>query len=257
MCSWRPPAGRERSGRWCPDDEYRYAAGLGIADEDIIVNGPGKSDSLLAELMGKPVTLILDSHDELDRAAGLLASGLVLRARLGLRVSPVLSFMSRRSRFGVDLDDEVQSAEVARLLRESGLPLTGLHLHHSGDRGTDSFVERLHVLGRAMRAIGLRRLDFVDCGGGLASGMPDGLRARLTYRADSLEDYGAALGAAMRRFFPDGDTELIVEPGTGLLADAGVYLTRVLSTGASAANRRRSSTERSSPSIRCAHLSRR
>jgi diaminopimelate decarboxylase len=57
--------------------------------------------------------------------------------------------------------------------------------------------------------------------------MPDEVRQQLPYAVATLEEYGAGMAAAMKRRFPGEDVTLYCEPGTGLVADAGVFVTRV------------------------------
>jgi len=209
-------------------DEFTYALDQGVEPSEIIFNGVGKSEKLLADVLTKPVTLIVDSVEELELCARV-NSQVEIRARLGLRVSPVLSFLRSRSRFGIDFQDSAQMAIVQKLLSDSGLAVSGLHMHHSSARSAESFVERLNMLVSTSAEIGIKSLDFIDLGGGMASGMPEDLQRKISYPIDTLEQYGVALSLAMSEIFPHGIPELIVEPGTGVLADAGVYVTPVLS----------------------------
>jgi diaminopimelate decarboxylase len=89
------------------------------------------------------------------------------------------------------------------------------------------FGERIDFLAEAWEALGGGVLEFLDCGGGLASGMPAEVRQQLPYEVATLEEYGAGMARAMKRRFPGEDVTLYCEPGTGLVADAGVFVTRV------------------------------
>jgi diaminopimelate decarboxylase len=194
--------------------ELGHAGALGIPDGEILCNGPGKTEAMLRELMGRELILIADSLAELERMEGL-------------RVNPRLSHQRGPSRFGVDLGDPEQLAAVRRVMGEGLLPLRGLHLHLSDDRSVAGFGERIDFLAEAWEALGGGPLEFLDCGGGLASGMPEEVRQQLPYAVATLEEYGAGMAAAMKRRFPGEDVTLYCEPGTGLVADAGVFVTRV------------------------------
>jgi diaminopimelate decarboxylase len=207
--------------------ELAHAGALGIPDREILCNGPGKTEAMLRELMAREFILIADSVAELERMQALVRGGVRLRARLGLRINPRLSHQRGPSRFGVDLGDADQLAAVRTILAGGGLPLCGLHLHLSDDRSVAGFGERIDFLADAWGLLGGGPLEFLDCGGGLASGMPEEVRKQLPYAVAALEEYGVGMAAAMKRRFPDEDVTLYCEPGTGLVADTGVFLTRV------------------------------
>ena len=206
--------------------EFSYSQQQGVTAADVIVNGPGKHLSFLKFLVDQPVTLIVDSLQELDWLVQLHASRPVT-ARVGLRVAPTLSFVKSQSRFGVDLEVEDNLSAVRDVVANHPDLLQGMHLHHSGDRSLGAFIQRLEFLFESASRIGLDNLRFVDCGGGLASAIPNALADRLNYSTNSLDEYGVGLGQHMKSLCPDLSVELILEPGTGLLADAGVFMSVV------------------------------
>ena len=210
--------------------EYDYAGLIGDRAPHTIVNGPGKDAATLRHLLAEPVTLIADSLGELDRIATLASEGLAIRARLGFRAAPHLSFVSRPSRFGIDLDDPAAIAALRAFEARTGLHLSGIHLHISESRSIESFEERIAFLVERWQRVSNSLPEFIDCGGGLASAMPDSVRSSLSYAVADLHHYGHAMGTAMARAFPGGEPELICEPGTGVLADVGVFVTPVLDT---------------------------
>lgn len=208
--------------------EYSLAKKLGAKDANIIFNGPGKSDELLEAMAVRPVTLIVDSHNELHRLAAIRYRLGSIKARLGMRLSPSLSFQNAPSRFGIELSNELDCHHVRRTIDDAGLSIQGIHLHFTGARDAASFLERIETLVATWYRAGFAPLKFIDCGGGFSSDMPAALSQQLSYRTDRLEDCGFSLGDAMSRLVDDPQIELIVEPGTGILADAGVFVTKVL-----------------------------
>lgn len=209
-------------------DEFHFAQALGVPDREIIFNGPGKTIDALQRALGHDITLIADSIEELRRIRSLHDGGCEVRATIGIRVTTDLSFQSGPSHFGIDLQDEATRSDLLRLIRDDQLQIGGIHLHYSGSRSLDSFRERLAFLLEAWATLGLASPQFIDCGGGFASAMPMAVREQLMYDVGTLETYGETLGSAMKRAFPSGATTLILEPGTGILADAGVLVTPVL-----------------------------
>jgi diaminopimelate decarboxylase len=207
--------------------EYELARSYDIPARDIIVNGPGKTDAMLARIAAEPGTLIADSVGELQRLATLIEGGLVCRCELGIRVAPRLSFQKHASRFGIDLDDPAQ-VEALQALRAQGVAPVGVHMHITDDRSVTSYLERLDYLLAGWSGLGWGAPAFVDIGGGFASAMPEAIRAQLSYGVDTLETYGRVLGARMKELFPDESVRFICEPGTGLLTDTVAFVTPVL-----------------------------
>lgn len=207
--------------------ELAYAEHLGVPDTEIIFNGPGKSEEILQRLIGREITLIADSIEELRRLAALRSAGCELRARLGIRISPELSFQKGASRFGIDIRQEAHRAALRSLVWRGVLPICGIHLHLADDRSPNSYVERLACLAKTWNDLDIGPLGFIDCGGGYASAMPHETRSQLSYESASLEEYGNVIGRWLASRFPRQDVRFICEPGTGVLADAGVFVTRV------------------------------
>ncbi|WP_417215146.1 hypothetical protein [Alcanivorax sp.] len=208
--------------------EFEYALSLGGGSENIIFNGPGKSDTALVMAMASDCLLIADSIQELERISELKGQGSPMQCRIGVRITPSLSFMSGGSRFGVDFEDNENISRIRTLVLEHGLPISGVHLHITEDRSVGSYIERLFFLKRSWEKLDIGKPAFIDCGGGFASAMPEEIQKKLSYEVSDLEEYGEALGREMKRFYPDEDVMLVCEPGTGLLADVGVFVTPVL-----------------------------
>ena len=209
--------------------ELAYALQLGVGDRELIFNGPGKTTAELRDAMQRELVLIVDSINELRRLAELARGGVPLRATLGIRLAPDLSFQREPSRFGIDLECADDLAALRALVSGgAALPICGVHLHLTCDRSVGGFVERIDHLLAAWRRLGLGPLRFIDCGGGFASAVPDALASQLDYPIASLREYGAALGRHLRRRVPDQSIDFLCEPGTGILADAGVIATPVL-----------------------------
>lgn len=209
-------------------DEFQYALSLGVPDREILFNGPGKTLEILEAVVGRDILLIVDSLEELRRIRVLRDRGVAIRARLGVRVTPALSFQTSASRFGIDLASPANRQDLRGLIQNDGLRIAGVHLHYTGSRSEESFQERLAFLIDAWRAIDDGTPGFIDCGGGYASAMPTAIQGQLAYSVATLETYGEILGRAMKRVFPEENVQLILEPGTGILSDAGVLVTPVL-----------------------------
>jgi diaminopimelate decarboxylase len=208
--------------------ELAYAAGLGIPDSEIILNGPGKSRADLMDALGRDLILIVDSMRELECVADLIEQGIEARASIGIRMHPHVSFGCMDSRFGIDCSHPETTDRIRQIVRKRKVPLKGAHLHLASDRSAESFGERVTFLWETWTQLEIGPMGFLNCGGGMASEMPDELARQLGYGVATLETYGRAIGERMATLCPEGTTQLLCEPGTGVFAAAGAFVTPVL-----------------------------
>jgi diaminopimelate decarboxylase len=195
--------------------EYRLAREMvGAHGEAIIVNGPGKPDTLLGRAASDGALVIVDSVAELDRVAAARGE------RVGLRVA-VDSFGVVPSRFGIEPDEIPRAATRARQL---GLRVDALSVHLVStdfaqplDAATPmarsvivnwpkpaaAHAEAAALLARLAREhVPVHTLDL---GGGLP-GPP------------AVGEHAAAIAAALRAEGFAG--ELLFEPGRAIVSDA-------------------------------------
>jgi len=162
--------------------ELDLARRIGFSADEIIVNGPCKSNEFLETLLAQSVRLIVvDSLDELDALASK-ADGQATTAPILLRVNP--DFVPRRMNrgtatasrrgcaFGLDfVGGEVHEA-LRRLGRMPNIQFKGLHAHFgTGISEPKDYARAVQSLRPAMRAVwdaGLL-IDVLDVGGGFAS----------------------------------------------------------------------------------------
>lgn len=208
--------------------ELALIRAIGIPDDQVVLNGPVKSDDLLSQALRRGIPCNVDSVEELRRIAQLGAE-LGQPLRVGLRVAATLA-SGEVSRFGIDLSETEARAAVKNVLNR-GAQIVGLHVHHSSNRSAGSYGERVRVLARAADLLEIRRtdLEFVNVGGGFASDAPPGVAAQLPYELSTPGEYGSSLGEAMRAEFGDNGPLLILEPGIGIQADTMAYVSRIVS----------------------------
>ena len=186
--------------------ELALALRAGAAPERIVVNGVGQTDADLTAALASGALVNVES---LGALGALIGSG--TPGRIGLRVNPGLDAAthphlatgSPGAKFGIALDELPAALES---LRSAGIRPWSIGAH-IGSAITDlgPFTALAELLARLAREAGIER---VDMGGGYA-GDP--------------EAYRAAIGDHR----PD-PARLIVEPGRGIVADAGWLLTRVV-----------------------------
>ncbi|QMW23941.1 pyridoxal-dependent decarboxylase, exosortase A system-associated [Sandaracinobacteroides saxicola] len=206
------------------------AAAVAAGAREISFAGPAKRDAELAAAIEAGATINLESVGEMRRAAAL-AAGKGLRARVAVRVNPPFELKGSGMRmgggakpFGVDAD------AVPDMLRAmAGLPLDfrGFHIFAGSqnlDAGAIIAAQRETVaLAAALAAQAPCPPALVNLGGGF--GVP-------YFPGDVALDVGlvgAALAEALSaRPAVLAETEFALELGRWLVADAGVYLTRVV-----------------------------
>ncbi len=207
--------------------ELALALTTGIAPSRIGFAGPGKRDDELSAALAAGVRLNVESVGELERIAALGGQG----SRVALRLNPDFDLIGsgmrmggRASPFGIDAADAPAAVARATAL---GIVVDGLHVYAGSQTlaaaaVTEAQAATLALAARLVRATGLV-LAHLNLGGGF--GIP--------YFANDLPLDLAAVGEALRAALADRplelrDTQIVVELGRYLVAEAGVYLTRVI-----------------------------
>lgn len=189
--------------------ELARAEAVGASGEQILVNGPAKSEAEYLTGARLGATFIVDREEEV----ALLPPA----SRALVRVNPALAVSTHDhlatgavgSKFGVTL---AQAPRVLDALRDAGHTALGLHVHiGSAIRDAHDFTAAFGRLSEMREQTG--PLAVLDAGGGW------GLDADLHGIAREAWAAATAFGA-----------ELWVEPGRYLVARAGTLLTRVVGT---------------------------
>ncbi|WP_420596150.1 diaminopimelate decarboxylase [Deinococcus sp.] len=189
--------------------ELARAVKVGMVGDEILVNGPAKSDEEYAEGARLGATFIVDRAGEV----GLLPP----RSQALVRVNPALNVSTHdhlatgagSSKFGVPL---AEVPAVLDALRTAGHDARGLHVHiGSAIRNATDFAAAFSRLSELRPAVG--ELEVLDVGGGW------GLNADLGGIAEQARGAASVFGA-----------RLWIEPGRYLVAEAGVLLSTVVGT---------------------------
>jgi diaminopimelate decarboxylase len=192
--------------------------------------GPGKRDAELAAAIGAGATINLESEGEADRALAV-AGRLGIAPRLAVRVNPDIELRGsgmrmggRPSPFGVDAG---RAAALVRRIVGGGANWRGFHIF-AGSQALDAgaIIETqaatLALAARLSDAAGAAP-PLVNLGGGF--GVP-------YFAGDvalDVEAVGAALAEALAtRPAVLAGARFAIELGRWLVAEAGVYLTRVV-----------------------------
>ncbi len=192
--------------------------------------GPGKRDDELAAAIGAGVTINLESEGEAARALAV-ASRLGVIPRLAVRVNPDLELRGsgmkmggRASPFGVDAE---RVPALVRYLIDAGADWRGFHIF-AGSQSLDTGA--LIETQAATLALAARLAEEAGAAPPLANlGGGFGVPYFSGDQALDVEAIGAALGEALgNRPAILVDTGFALELGRWLVAECGVYLTRVI-----------------------------
>ncbi len=176
--------------------------------KQLVLNGPGKSVSLIEDIHENVDILYLniDNDTDLDYVSKLSLKKL----KIGLRVY----FNSEKvwNRFGYNID----SSETIRLIRkiEKFANISGFHFHFS----TNKFdIENYHRIFASIKKLDLPMVEYIDLGGGLPSADEFHLR----------NDVYSRLPELTKKYFPD--KYIISEAGRHLVSNAIRLETQVIS----------------------------
>jgi diaminopimelate decarboxylase len=192
--------------------------------------GPGKRDAELADAIIVGATINLESEGEAGRALAI-AARLGRTPRLAVRVNPDVELRGsgmrmggRASPFGVDAD---RAAALVRSLIAAGADWRGFHVYAGSQALNAQAVAEMQaatlVLAARLAEEAGASPPLVNLGGGF--GVP-------YFAGDTPLDI-ASVGAALSERLDDRpavlrDTRFAIELGRWLVAEAGVYLTRVV-----------------------------
>ena len=208
--------------------EGRVAIEAGMPAERISFAGPGKRDDELAFAIQAGVTLNLESAAEAERALAI-AERLAVTPKLAVRVNPDFELRGSGMRMGggakpFGVDAERVPALVRRIVA-AGADFQGFHIFAgSQSLDADAIIEAqaatIALAARLAEEAGVRP-KRLNLGGGF------GIPYFAGDEALEVERIGAALTSAVR---PEAlaDTEFCLELGRWLVAECGVYLTRVV-----------------------------
>jgi diaminopimelate decarboxylase len=215
--------------------ELEMALAAGAEPREISFAGPGKRDAELSAAIARDVTINCESEGEAERALRL-AEGLERAPRIAVRVNPDFEIRGSSMRMGggarpFGVDAERVPALVRRLV-DAGAEWRGFHIF-AGSQALDAAA--LIEAQRATLDLAARLAEeageappLVNLGGGFGVPYVHGERPL------DVEAVGAALAESLSDL-PQvlGETSFAIELGRWLVAEAGVYLTRVLDRKAS------------------------
>jgi len=206
--------------------EVRRALKAGVSKYKIIFSGVGKKDAEIREALQEDILLInLESEAEMKRV-DMIAKELNVEARISIRVNPnvdpkthpYISTGLHENKFGVSLDMAKRMYIFAK--KSENLNPVGIHFH-IGSQLTElaPITEACGIVAdlvRSLDAIGIE-IKFFDVGGGIG----------VVYN-DEITIPPAEYAKAILSQIKGLDMTILSEPGRYMMANSGIFLTKVL-----------------------------
>jgi diaminopimelate decarboxylase len=205
--------------------ELATAMAAGMEAARISFAGPGKRARELEAAIQAGATINLESEREADRALSA-AEALGLTPRLAVRVNPDFDLKGSGMRMGGGAKpfgiDEARVVPLVRRLVAAGADYRGLHIY-AGSQSLDvgAIIEtqaNTVALARRIDAESGTAAPLVNLGGGF--GVP--------YFAGDVPLDVEAIGAALATRVGAEASRYAIELGRWIVAEAGVYLTRIV-----------------------------
>jgi len=206
--------------------EVNRALTAGVDRYKIIFSGVGKRDDEIREALEKDILLLnLESEAEMKRVE-MVARDLGKEARISIRVNPnidpqthpYISTGLHENKFGVDIDMAKRMYIYAN--KSDVLNPIGIHFHIGSQLTKLSPIrEAAQIVADLVRSLKAIKIDikFFDVGGGIGVVYDDEVTI-------SPLDYTQAIFEAIKGL----DITILCEPGRYMVANAGVFLTKVL-----------------------------
>jgi ornithine decarboxylase len=198
--------------------EVVAALEAGAAPSDLVYSNPVKrrDDIAFADRLGVRL-FVVDSLEETQKVAAAAPGSAVL---CRIVTSGEGSDWSLSRKYGCSPD---QAAHVLRSAAAVGLDPAGISFHvGSQQRDTAAWDRPIAAAARVFASLRADGLDpwLLDLGGGFPAHLEGGCLP--------LASYAAAIERALRRHFGDRRPQTLVEPGRGVVADAGTLVSTVI-----------------------------
>lgn len=212
--------------------EMTLAIKLGIPPKRIFFNGPYKDHDSVVHLLNLGGTVNLDSEEELKRIVDTANQHTGSPFKLGLRCNFDVND-GVKSRFGFDVSKN-EFMKAQELIKDHPkLELNGLHCHFATrtlecwKRRTEGMISIIDSLLKDQS----HRLRHVSLGGGIYGPMPNELKNQFSGFIPDFESYADVSAKAFSEYFKKYNIshgpELIIEPGTALVADTLSFVCQV------------------------------
>lgn len=224
--------------------EYEKALRNGVPGNQIIFNGPSKSDDDLHMAIENRSLIHVDHLDELYQIIEI-SEKTSQRPQLAIRVNMDTGIYPQWDRFGFNYENGQARDAIAKIMANPKLDLVGLHCHiGTFILSTQAYAVaavKLCELAKWIKEQYNRMPDYLDLGGGFASvNTLHGSYLPGTDITPPMEDYAEAIASTILSagFRTEELPLLILETGRALIDEAGYLLGTVIANKRLADGRR-------------------
>ncbi|WP_025041774.1 pyridoxal-dependent decarboxylase, exosortase A system-associated [Nitrosospira briensis] len=210
--------------------EMKIALDTPMSPCQVSFAGPGKADQELSCAIAAGIIVNMESEQEMERIANL-GNHLGIRPKVAVRVNPDFELKSSSMKMGggpkpFGVDAERVPAMLARMAKLE-LDFEGFHIFSGSQNLKVAAIQESHEktlqLGVALARHAPGPVRLLNIGGGF--GVP-------YFPGDAPLDV-AAVGENLRHLMPEArrqlpDARVVIELGRYLIAEAGIYVCRVL-----------------------------
>ncbi len=210
-------------------DEYNLIQTLGYSADDIVCNGPIKSQEWIEKILVAGNRLNIDSPQEIAYISHFAQTHPNQSISVGIRINLDIEHFfageskggNEGSRFGLSEDSGDLQRAISQLQECKNITISGLHLHISTQsRTTDIYRWITQEFVRIVQTYQLDDIRYFDIGGGFCGGLPT---------LPTWQNYLQVISTELRaHHFSPSTLQLIVEPGVSLLAGCFSYITKVI-----------------------------
>lgn len=214
--------------------EYDKALGNRVSGNEIIFNGPDKSDEDLKKAVDNDSLIHIDHFDELYSLIRV-TENLKQKARVAIRVNMDTGIYPMWDRFGFNYENGDAWDAINRIMNQKNLELLGLHTH-IGTYMLSANAYKIAASKLADLTVNIQSkfnhsLNYIDMGGGFASGNTlKGAYLPGYETIPRMEDYADAITSALlsSAIREENLPTLILETGRALIDDAGFLAGTIL-----------------------------
>jgi len=209
--------------------ELKRCLDVGIDPKKIIFEGVGKSDEDILFAIEQNIRLInVESLEELQRIDSIACS-LNKQINIGVRINPdvnsntleKISTGKKSDKFGISISNLNEIYSAAK--QTKNINLVGMSCHIGSQiTNIDIFDQMFNIMKNTLKKFlqeGIS-IKYLDLGGGI------GVQYNKSDPKINLE----ALNKIIKKHFSDAPFEISFEPGRYLVANAGIILTKIITT---------------------------
>lgn len=212
------------------DMEYELAKRIGVNANKIIFNGPCKEKQAYEELVLNGGYVNLDSQRDFE----ILKDIQIKHAQKALNIGIRCNFDVEDgvvSRFGIDIDSKLFQEIICFINKSPNIKLRNLQCHFA-NRALKYWKNRAPKIFEIIAKYDLKDVSQIDLGGGLYGKMPPSLKGQFHDQIPSYSDYAKIVATQFAEHYKNCEDklkpELVIEPGTAIVADVMKFVARVL-----------------------------